>query len=226
MADNSAADGREPFGPAELLDVAVLDDVPLVLHGVTAILSPFVRRVRAVTSGADPGGPSVDVTLWDPAPRGVLRVGMLPMLLADARHGQIVLHTFAPARQLHAATEGGVAGFVDKGADAEELVRAVLRLATRRPPVVPPSGRAAAHVLARPQGWPGQAHGLSRREAEVVALITRGLTNEDISAATGLTLNTVKSYIRSGYRKLGVQRRSQAVRWGIEHGLLDPGPGG
>ncbi|MGO1384197.1 MAG: LuxR C-terminal-related transcriptional regulator [Arachnia sp.] len=68
--------------------------------------------------------------------------------------------------------------------------------------------------------WPGRAAKLSAREAEVLALITQGYTNNDIAMRSYLSINSVKSYIRSAYRKIQVERRSQAVRWGMENGML------
>ena len=61
--------------------------------------------------------------------------------------------------------------------------------------------------------------GLSRREAQVLGLIARGYENEEIAAQLGVTVNTVKVYIRSAYKKIGVERRSHAVIWGMLHGL-------
>lgn len=60
---------------------------------------------------------------------------------------------------------------------------------------------------------------LSRREREVVHLIAMGRSNEGVAAALFLSANTVKSYIRSAYRKMGVTGRSQAVVWAVHHGL-------
>ena len=57
------------------------------------------------------------------------------------------------------------------------------------------------------------------REAEIIALITRGLSNKDIAARCFLSINSVKSYIRSAYRRMGVTSRSQAVLWGVRHGM-------
>jgi DNA-binding CsgD family transcriptional regulator len=94
------------------------------------------------------------------------------------------------------------------------------------PGAAAPRERPAAVRLAEPQSsWPGREEGLSVREAEVVALITQGHTNPEIAASLYLSLNSLKSYIRSAYRKMGVERRSQAVRWGIEHGMLPPRKG-
>ena len=67
--------------------------------------------------------------------------------------------------------------------------------------------------------WPGRGEGLSAREAEILALITQGKSNADVARLTYLSPNTVKSYIRNVYRKLGVASRTQAVLWGVQHGF-------
>ncbi|MDP2774124.1 MAG: response regulator transcription factor, partial [Nocardioides sp.] len=67
--------------------------------------------------------------------------------------------------------------------------------------------------------WPGRAAGLSPREAEILALITQGLRNQEIADRAYLSINSVKTYIRSAYRKIGVERRAQAVLWGVKNGF-------
>ena len=67
--------------------------------------------------------------------------------------------------------------------------------------------------------WPGREAGLSPREAEVLALITQGLSNQEIADRAYLSINSVKTYIRSAYRKLGVTKRTQAVIWCIDNGF-------
>ncbi|WP_227463595.1 helix-turn-helix domain-containing protein [Nocardioides lijunqiniae] len=62
-------------------------------------------------------------------------------------------------------------------------------------------------------------HGLSHREAEMLHLITCGLSNQEIADALYLSINSVKTYIRSAYRKIEVTRRSQAVAWSVRRGL-------
>jgi DNA-binding CsgD family transcriptional regulator len=63
---------------------------------------------------------------------------------------------------------------------------------------------------------------LSEREVEVLRRITCGESNLELAGHMFLSVNTVKSYIRSSYRKLGLRSRSQAVMWGVQHGLADP----
>ncbi|MGE3379737.1 MAG: LuxR C-terminal-related transcriptional regulator [Nocardioides sp.] len=61
---------------------------------------------------------------------------------------------------------------------------------------------------------------LSARESELMALITAGATNREIATRMHLSINSVKTYIRSAYRKINVTSRSQAVLWGVRNGYL------
>jgi len=63
----------------------------------------------------------------------------------------------------------------------------------------------------------GVAQGLTPRERDVLVLICRGLSNHQIAQTLFLSINTVKTNIRSCYRKIGAQSRSQAVIWGLAH---------
>jgi DNA-binding CsgD family transcriptional regulator len=82
--------------------------------------------------------------------------------------------------------------------------------------VVSPERRTRAPVGG---DWPGREEGLTPRESEVLALITQGMSNSEILERTRLSINSVKSYIRSCYRKIGVTSRSRAVLWGVDHGF-------
>ena len=87
-------------------------------------------------------------------------------------------------------------------------------------PVKWSSAKSAARARSAPGlDWPGRGEGLSEREAEILALITQGKSNADVARLTYLSPNTVKSYIRTIYRKLGVGSRTQAVLWGVNHGF-------
>ncbi len=62
---------------------------------------------------------------------------------------------------------------------------------------------------------------LTPRETDMITGITRGLSNQEIAATHYLSINSVKTYIRSAYRKIGATSRSHAVIWGVHHGLHD-----
>ncbi len=65
----------------------------------------------------------------------------------------------------------------------------------------------------------GRDVGLTPAEVVTLRLIAKGLSNEEIAQELYLSVNTIKTRIRSTYRRLGVQHRSQAVAWAIRHGL-------
>lgn len=86
-------------------------------------------------------------------------------------------------------------------------------------------GQDAEHseVSDRTGPWLGYDEGLTRRESEIIALIAQGLSNQQIADQTFLSINSVKSYIRTAYRKMEVVSRSQAVLWGVRHGFVHTG---
>ena len=71
---------------------------------------------------------------------------------------------------------------------------------------------------------PGAPAGLSRRESEIVGLLTLGLSNQEIAQRCYLSVNSVKTYIRTAYRKMGVKSRTQAVLWAVDHGFRSAAP--
>jgi DNA-binding NarL/FixJ family response regulator len=69
----------------------------------------------------------------------------------------------------------------------------------------------------------GSAANLGAAEARILADIVAGYSNTQITERQSLSINTVKSYIRVAYRKMGVTTRAQAVAWGIQHGFPSTG---
>ena len=63
---------------------------------------------------------------------------------------------------------------------------------------------------------------LSEREVDIVRRIATGMSNDQIADSIFVSVNTVKSYIRSAYRKMRVGTRSHAVVWAFDHGLVSP----
>lgn len=61
---------------------------------------------------------------------------------------------------------------------------------------------------------------LTAREAEILSLIGRAYENAQIAKMLYLTNNTIKSHIRSAYRKIGVATRSEAIVWCLRSGLV------
>ena len=199
------------------LRIAIANDYEIVVEGLAQMLKPFEDRVKVVETVAnEPVSQDVDIVLYDnfgqPHHKGL----DLDVLLSQARARHLVIYTWHidPAL-VDIALDIGATGYLPKNLTADELVSALERINAGE--VVAPE------TSPDPQpgsgDWPGRTFGLSERESEIIALITQGLTNEQIADRAYLSINTVKSYIRTAYRKMGVSSRSQAVLWGIDHGF-------
>ena len=115
----------------------------------------------------------------------------------------VVGRDLRPALAARAGTLGAV-GYVSMEAPAS-CILSVIR-------------EAAGGEVSRPPAL-GDEAALSVREAQILGDIVKGCSNAEITQRRFLSINTVKSYIRSTYRKLGVTSRSQAVSWGLSHGF-------
>jgi NarL family two-component system response regulator LiaR len=66
----------------------------------------------------------------------------------------------------------------------------------------------------------GSAAGISPRESEILQLVVMGHSNQEIADMLFLSINSVKTYIRSTYRKINTTSRGQAIVWAIQNGFL------
>jgi DNA-binding NarL/FixJ family response regulator len=197
--------------------MAIVNDYEVVVHGVAAMLRSYTDRVEVLELDADAAVVTpVDVALYDTFAQPQGDHEHVRRLVANPRVRKAAVYTWnlEPALR-QASLAAGAVGYLSKRLTARELVEA-LEAIHQGQVIVSPARRSHAPVGG---DWPGREEGLTQRESEVLSLITQGLSNNEILDRTGLSLNSVKSYIRSGYRKIGVTTRSRAVLWGVDHGL-------
>jgi DNA-binding NarL/FixJ family response regulator len=129
----------------------------------------------------------------------------------------VVVYTWNFQPELIAsALDQGVRGYLSKTLPARDLVAALEAIQAGEVVVSEPPRRTSS---AMGLDWPGRKEGITDREAEILALITQGKNNAEVATLTYLSPNTVKSYIRSIYRKIDASSRTQAVLWGVRHGF-------
>jgi DNA-binding NarL/FixJ family response regulator len=185
------------------LTVAVVSPQAIVQQGLVGLLGRHPERVTVV---AYPNGLEPDVLLYD----------VLALLHPDALDlGELVSSStsriLAVSRDLRPelvarALAAGVTGFFSIGASEEEMLDAVEAVARGDLP--------DNQVTA-----PGAQAGLTEREVEVLTLIAQGHTNQEIAKTLFLSPNSIKTYVRTAYRKIGAASRSQAVSWAIRNGF-------
>ncbi len=198
--------------------VALVNDYHIVVAGTARVLEPFSDRVTVVElDSRKPVIGEVDVILYDTFgnPQGA---DCHPDELVGTSNARFVVFSWnVDPQQVQQSLQQGAAGYISKAASPEDLVAALERVHAGET-VVPEGSEdpGGGEVFGR---WPGDQHGLSARESEVLALICQGLSNVEISQRAYIGINTVKTYIRSAYRKIGAATRPQAVIWGLSHGF-------
>jgi DNA-binding NarL/FixJ family response regulator len=200
------------------ITVTLVDDYDVVLVGLAHLFDE--HRDRVIVSEIDANATlddTIDVVLYDSFAQPESDHEQVAALMRNPRAGCVVIYTWNLQPELvETALREGVRGYLSKALTAEELVSAIERIHAGEVVVSPAAGRVRS---APGLDWPGREHGLTDRESEILALITQGLSNADVAALTYLSPNTVKSYIRSVYRKIGAESRTQAVLWGVGHGF-------
>lgn len=113
----------------------------------------------------------------------------------------------------------GVAGFVDKSAPLEHVMRAIERVLAGGmyfyAGVIPP-GSAVARVVPNERATPSS---LSTREREIAQLVVAGMSSKEIAARLGLSTRTVENYRAHVMQKVGVRDTVALVHWCLRHGL-------
>ena len=207
-----------PSGLAQRIRVALVDDYEVVLRGLAEMLRSYADDFDIVELDMHvPVAAPVDIALYDTFAQPQGDSETVRELLANPRVSRVVVYTWNFHESLTLATLGhGVSGYLSKSLTAAELADALRSVARGEIVTSPDPGR-----LSLVGGdWPGREEGLTARESEVLALITQGLSNTEIADRTCLSINSIKSHIRSAYRKIAVQTRAQAVLWGVTHGFL------
>jgi DNA-binding NarL/FixJ family response regulator len=204
--------------PRAPIRVALVDDYDVVVKGVANMLDPYRDRiVIAELDSSMPVEDTVDIVLYDSFAQPESDHEEIGVLVANPRAHRVVVYTWNFHPDLIAsAREHGAHGYLSKTLPARELVAALESVHAGETVISEVASRARS---APGLDWPGRGEGLSDREAEILALITQGKSNADVARLTYLSPNTVKSYIRTIYRKLGVGSRTQAVLWGVRHGF-------
>lgn len=187
--------------------IAVLTRQEVIARGLTAMLSDYPERF-IVTAPPDAGtrAPRLDVLLYD-----ALRLydgdGAELDRLVAATQAKIVLYSrdMRPDLRVKALAKG-CATWVSMSTHASQLVETIDLIL---------DGKQVPHHDDRAD----LGVGLTPREVETLALITQGLSNEEIAQRLFLSTNTLKCHIRQCYRKIGANSRAQAVAWAMQHGL-------
>lgn len=205
--------------------VLVADDQAIIRDGLATVLGllPDVEVVGTAADGAEAVRLAVlerpDVVLMDlrmPVLDGVAATARLRADVPDA--AVLVLTTYADDESILAALRAGATGYLTKDAGRAELAAAVRSVARGQATFAAEVGAtviAAATTSAATEPpadtLASRLPALTRREAEVLALIVAGLGNPEIATRLFVGVTTVKTHINAIFAKLGVRTRAEAI---------------
>lgn len=194
--------------------VAIVNDYEIVVKGLAAMLAEYGDRIEVVElDNRLPVASEVDIVLFDSF-ANVPGDGSGLRNLVRPDGPKVVVFTWSPdPESIARAKQQGAAAHLSKCTSPKALADALEDIHAGVAPDPEPE------LDPDSADWPGRDAGLSAREAEVIALIARGFTNQEIAVAIFLSVNSVKTYVRTAYRKIGVRRRGQAVVWALQHGF-------
>jgi two-component system, NarL family, response regulator LiaR len=206
-------DGPTVKSPIRL---AIVDDYAVVVAGVASFLAQ--ERIDVVeTDTSLPVVSDVDIVLYDTFGQVEGQGIDLEDFVRDSG-AKVVIYSWNLRPDLIAeGIAAGASGYLSKVLTGPVILEALERIMAGE--IVVMAGDHDTSVDGAGD-WPGRSAGLSPREAEVVALIARGLSNQEIAERAHVSINSIKQYIRSAYRKIGIERRTQAVLWAVANGFV------
>ncbi|MFI6447431.1 response regulator [Kitasatospora sp. NPDC050543] len=220
---------QPPAAGAAPTRVLVADDQTVVREGIVMLLGllPGIEVVGAAADGEEAVRlvelHSPDVVLMDlrmPRCDGVEATRRIRT--AHPGTEVVVLTTYADDDSLFPALQAGARGYLTKDAGGEEIARAITDVRSGAAGLSPQIQARLLEHLSAPPPRPANTrlpHGLTAREAEVLALIAEGLSNTEIAQRLYVSPATVKTHINNLFAKTAVRDRAQAVAYAYRHGI-------
>lgn len=204
----------------------IADDHEVGRHGLTSLLADTdIQVVGEATNGEEvlvrARELKPDIVLLD------IRMGETDGLKALEQFRQeqpklpiLVLSMYDNPTYTARAVALGANGYLLKGCSRDELIEAIRIVAAGHDMWTRDELRRVSGALATPRLQGDIEVPLTRREAEVLAMVSQGLTNKEIAKALFISPETVKEHVQRILKKIGVADRTQAAVWAVRKGLV------
>jgi DNA-binding NarL/FixJ family response regulator len=149
--------------------------------------------------------------------------GLEALKIIRTRHPEIeilVLTNYVDNDKVYRAIQLGATGYLMKDTNPQELARAIRAAVRGEVYLHPEAARRLANVLRSQESPEPSVDVLTEREIEVLQLVARGLSNQEIADDLSISLKTVKSHVSSILSKLGLSSRVHAALYALRRGII------
>jgi NarL family two-component system response regulator LiaR len=210
------------------INILICDDQAIVRKGIRALLAtePNIKVVGEAENGQEAISQveelRPDVILMDlvmPELDGIEAIRQITARRPKARI--LVLTSFATDDKVFPAIKAGALGYLLKDSSPEDLVQAIQHVHRGEPSLHPTIARKVLQELSRPEETvkPPTSEPLSEREVEVLRLVARGLSNQQIANQLLISEATVRTHVSNILSKLHLASRIQAALYALDQGL-------
>jgi NarL family two-component system response regulator LiaR len=208
------------------ISVLIVDDHPVVRQGLRAFLK-LQETIDLVGEAADgvEGMAKVrelspDVVLMDLVMPGLDGVGAIREIRKISPKTRVlVLTSFADDERVFSSIEAGALGYLMKDASPQDVIQAIQDVSEGKPVLHPEIAKKLMHEVASAREET-PVERLTPREREVLALIVKGYSNQEIARELGISEKTVKTHISTILSKLHLADRTQAAVYALREGLV------
>ena len=207
--------------------VAIVEDNPVIRKTFRQWINaaPGFQCVAACASAeealAEIPGLKPDVVLMDvhlPGESGIVCTARLKVALPSV---QIIIVTVYRNHELIIqALQAGACGYLLKRSSPDELLKAISEVLSGGAPMTGEIARMLVEAFQKKPATSAPGDGLTQREAEILALLSEGLSNKEIADRGKISYDTVRAHLRHIYEKLHVHSKSQAVSKALRSGII------
>jgi NarL family two-component system response regulator LiaR len=219
-------DAQQMDGPRTSIRVLVVDDHVIVRRGIRALLA--TEEGIEVVGEAQDGEEALerisalrpDVILLDLLMPRMDGIEVTRRVVAEDPGARIlVLTSFAADDKVFPAIKAGALGYLLKDTGPRALVRAIHQVYRGESSLSPTVARKVLQELSRPSDRPPTAEPLTEREVEVLQVVARGKSNQQIAEELMISEATVRTHVSNILGKLHLASRTQAALYALREGL-------
>lgn len=214
----------DPADDARPVIVSIVEDHPMFRQAMSDLVESTEGLAVGVVAGdlarfAASDTSTTSVVLLDLGLPGVSGQDAVQRVVG-AGHRVLVVTASERSHHMLAALDAGALGYVSKLASSDELVTAIRRVARGERYVAP---ELAAKLLLERSGTTATAamQDLTSREREVLTLVAKGNTDQEVGQALVISIRTVRSHLDHIRTKTGARRRADLTRLAYQEGLIE-----